>query len=224
MAKTLRELLNKYIPDDNEAAILNSGVVSRSLVDKEKRCLEVYADFDAVISKKQLYALEEKVKAAYELQLCRIKPRYPSEAFSFEYLKDILLETERTGVVARGFFGSYDYSVEGNIITVKIPFSEYGIDLLDTARTPAVIENIIKDEFGLSYRVIIRQNGDDILQMSDEYRSRLENKRDTRLILRRQIIFRQYRMNRRKSCLVLLRYTERGILRGSMTAPCVSAV
>ena len=35
MAKTLRELLNKYIPDDNEAAILNSGVVSRSLVDKE---------------------------------------------------------------------------------------------------------------------------------------------------------------------------------------------
>ena len=175
MAKTLRELLNKYIPDDNEAAILNSGVVSRSLVDKEKRCLEVYADFDAVISKKQLYAIEEKVKAAYELQLCRIKPRYPSEAFSFEYLKDILLETERTGVVARGFFGSYDYSVEGNIITVKIPFSEYGIDLLDTARTPAVIENIIKDEFGLSYRVVIRQNGDDILQMSDEYRSRLEN-------------------------------------------------
>lgn len=175
MAKTLRELLNKYIPDDNEAAILNSGVVSRSLVDKEKRCLEVYADFDTVISKKQLYALEEKVKVAYELQLCRIKPRYPSEAFSFEYLKDVLLETERAGVVARGFFGSFDYSVEGNIITVKIPFSEYGIDLLDTARTPAVIENIIKDEFGLSYKVIIKQNGDDILQMSDEYRSRLEN-------------------------------------------------
>ena len=175
MAKTLRELLNKYIPDDNEAAILNSGVVSRSLVDKEKRCLEVYADFDTVISKKQLYALEEKVKVAYELQLCRIKPRYPSEAFSFEYLKDVLLETERAGVVARGFFGSFDYSVEGNIITVKIPFSEYGIDLLDTARTPAVIENIINDEFGLSYKVIIKQNGDDILQMSDEYRSRLEN-------------------------------------------------
>ena len=48
MAKTLLQLFNKYIPEDNEAAILNSGIVSRSRVDKEKRCLEVYADFEKI--------------------------------------------------------------------------------------------------------------------------------------------------------------------------------
>ncbi len=89
MAKTLRELLNKYIPNDDDAAILDSGVVSRSLVDKEKRCLEVHAEFSEVVPKYKLYELEEAVKNAYDLRMCRIKPRYPSDKFSIEYLKDI---------------------------------------------------------------------------------------------------------------------------------------
>ena len=91
MAKTLRELLNKYIPNADDAAILDSGVVSRSLVDKEKRCLEVHVDFKYVISKASLYELEENVKKAYDLRMCKIKPRYSSDMFSFEYMKDILL-------------------------------------------------------------------------------------------------------------------------------------
>ncbi|MBO7302699.1 MAG: hypothetical protein J6U68_00755, partial [Clostridia bacterium] len=66
MAKTLRQLLNKYIPNETEAAILDSGVVSRSLVDKEKRCLEVYADFPHIISKDKLYSLENAVKEVYD--------------------------------------------------------------------------------------------------------------------------------------------------------------
>ena len=144
MAKTLRELLNKYIPNDYDAAILDSGVVVRSLVDKEKRCLEIHAEFPAVIAKEKLYELEESVKNAYDLRMCKIRPQYSSELFSFDYMKDILLEAEREGTVARGFFGDYDYSVEDNVITVKIPFTEYGIDLLQCARTPSIIEEIIK--------------------------------------------------------------------------------
>ena len=72
MAKTLGELLNKYIPNDEEAAILNSGIVSRSLVDKEKRCLEVFADFDNIVSKDVLYAIEGQVTEAYKLSYFRI--------------------------------------------------------------------------------------------------------------------------------------------------------
>ena len=156
MAKTLGELLNKYIPNDEEAAILNSGIVSRSLVDKEKRCLEVHVDFQNVISKERLYALEENVGKAYDLRMCKIKPRYPSDTFSFEYMKDILLETEREGIVARGFFGDYDYSVSGNVITVKIPFSGYGIDLLECAKTPSVIESIIKSSGLFSFNFSLK--------------------------------------------------------------------
>ena len=175
MAKTLRQLLNKYIPNDYDAAILDSGIVVRSLVDKEKRCLEIHAEFPAVIAKERLYDLEEAVKKAYDLRMCKIRPRYSSELFSFDYMRDILLEAEREGIVARGFFGDYDYSVEGNVITVKIPFSEFGIDLLQCAKTPSVIEEIIKSEFGLSYKVVIEQNGNNIIEMSNDYKARLEN-------------------------------------------------
>ena len=101
MAKTLRQLLNKYIPNDDDAAILDSGVVSRSLVDKEKRCLEVHTQFSEVIPKYRLYELEEAVRAAYELRMCRIRPHSPSDRFSIQYIKDILLEAEREGIVAR---------------------------------------------------------------------------------------------------------------------------
>ena len=168
MAKTLKELLNKYVPNNSELYILENGTVERSLVDKEKRCLEVYVAFSQIIAKEELYELEESVKKAYSLQMCKIKPHYPSEIFYKDYIRQILLEAEREGTVARGFFGRYDYSVDGNVITIRIPFTEYGIDLLEYAKTPSVIENIIKSEFDLVYKVVIEQNGEDIMRMSNE--------------------------------------------------------
>ena len=175
MAKTLKELLNKYVPNSSELYILENGTVERSLVDKEKRCLEVYVSFSEIISKEELYSLEEGVKKAYNLQMCKLKPHYPKETFYNEYIRQILLEAEREGTVARGFFGRYNYSVDENVITVKIPFSEYGIDLLECAKTPSIIENIIKSEFDLVYKVVIEQNGEDVMRMSNEYISRLED-------------------------------------------------
>ena len=175
MAKTLRQLLNKYIPNDDDAAILDSGVVSRSLVDKEKRCLEVHAQFSEVIPKYRLYELEEAVRAAYELRMCRIRPHYPSDRFSIQYIKDILLEAEREGIVARGFFGDYDYSASGNVITVRIPFTSYGIDLLESAKTPTLIEDIIRSEFDVAYKVVIEQDGNSVMEMSSDFKNRLES-------------------------------------------------
>ena len=174
MAKTLRELLNKYIPNDDDAAILDSGVVSRSLVDKEKRCLEIHAEFPDIIRKQRLYELEEAVKKAYDLRMCKIKPHYPSDKFSFDYMRDILLEAEREGIVARGFFGDYDYFVNDNVITIKIPFTAYGIDLLECARTPSIIEQIIKSEFDVFYKVVIEENGNNFMEMSSDFKNRLE--------------------------------------------------
>ena len=36
-------------------------------------------------------------------------------------------------------------------------------------------QEIIKNEFGVSYKVIIEQNGNNIIEMSNDYKSRLEN-------------------------------------------------
>ena len=142
--KSLKELLYKYVAPEEYKSILEAGLVTRSRVDQDKRLLEVYADFDYIIPKSTLYALETEVKDAYKLNSFKLFPHYPSSLFCYDYIPDILRETEREGFVARGFFSDYTYTLEGNALNVKIGFPKNGVMLLERAETPRVIENIIK--------------------------------------------------------------------------------
>ncbi len=174
MAKTLKELFNKYLPTEEHGKILASGVVCRSRVDKERRIIEVCADFERIIPKSALYDVEDAVKEAYQLQFCKILPKYPKELFDYDYVPEVLLEAERVGMVARGFFGNYRYTLENNKLTVTIPFTQDGILLLENAQTPKVIEKIIESEFGLRISVSIEHDGRTAMEMSSNYRLRVE--------------------------------------------------
>ena len=149
MAKNLSELFNKYIPTDEHAAVLDRGLVVRSRVNKERRIIEVYASFDRFVKKALLYEIEDAIRDAYKLQFCKILPQYPKELFDYDYIPEILLEAERVGVVARGFFTNYKYTLEGNKLNIVIPFTQEGIMLLENAQTPKVIENIMVNSFQL---------------------------------------------------------------------------
>ena len=174
MTKTLKELFNKYLPTEEHEKILSSGVVSRSRVDKERRIIEVYADFNRIIPKSALYDVEDAVKEAYRLQFCKIMPKYPKELFDYDYVPEVLLEAERVGVVAKGFFGNYRYTLDKDKLTVTIPFTQDGILLLENAQTPKVIEKIIESEFGLRIPVSIEHDGRTAMEMSSNYRQRVE--------------------------------------------------
>jgi len=154
--KTLMELLNKYVPNEDYLGILTSGIVKKTRVDKEKRILEVYAEFQALIKKERIYSLEDEVATAYGLRHFKLFPQYPSELFSEKYIPEILVETERVGVVAKGFFSSYKYDLTEDELTVRIPFAE--VLLLEDANTASVIEGIIKSEFSRNIRVIIEKD------------------------------------------------------------------
>ena len=170
--KTLKELLTKYVPNEDYIGILGAGVVSKTRVDKEKRILEVFADFPNIIKKEALYGLEAEVEAAYALAHFKIFPHYPSELFDDKYVPQILTETERVGVVARGFFSSYKYELTDGTLTVRIPFAEVG--LLEDANTAAVIENIIFSEFSLNIKVKIENDIYGAENRCDNVRDKLE--------------------------------------------------
>ena len=154
--KTLKELLTKYVPNEDYLGVLTTGTVCKTRVDKEKRILEVFARFPHIIKKDILYALETEVAAAYDLLYFKIFPKYPTELFTEAYVPQILTETERVGVVARGFFSDYKYELTDGELKVRIPFTEVG--LLEDANTAAVIENIIFSEFSLNIRVKIEND------------------------------------------------------------------
>ena len=175
MAKTLKEYFSKYIPTPEEALILESAVATRSKIDKENRIIEVHADFKCIVPKETLYRLESAVSKAYTLSFCKILPHYPSVLFEYDYVPQVLLEAERIGAVARGFFENYTYTLEGNKLKINIPFSASGIGLLVSAETPKIIENIIFSEFGIRVSVEIDKDENGMLDMmSDDFSRRIE--------------------------------------------------
>ena len=156
----LLEKFTKYVPSSQSREWLENTEITSLRADRERRIVEVGVSFDRLINKSDIYRLESGICEAYEYNVVKILPKYSAELFSYDYIPQILTEAERIGIVARGFFGYYTYTLENNVLTVEIPFSLNGVQFVRDARTPEVIENIIKSEFGISVKVIINETGE----------------------------------------------------------------
>ncbi|MBO5293941.1 MAG: PolC-type DNA polymerase III [Clostridia bacterium] len=159
MSKNLLEIFNRYEPSEAFADILRSAD-EKSIqlrADKPQRLIEVSAAFPRVIPKKTLYLIEEEIRKAYQLNMVRIRPNYPSAQFDVDCIPDLLMETNRRGIVANGFFNRCDYRFSGGILNVEIPFSDSGVNLIYDAKTPQLMEEIVKEEFNTQIKVNIHR-------------------------------------------------------------------
>ncbi|MBR2388391.1 MAG: PolC-type DNA polymerase III [Clostridia bacterium] len=157
MEKNFLEIFSKYLPPEEYVDILLSASSIRTRVSKEKRIIEIEAHFPRIIPKKTLYNIQAGLCKAYSLNFAKILPKYPAELFNYDYVPEILCETEEVGIVARGFFSDYDYKLdlENKYLEIEIPFGIGGITLLEDASTPRVIEAIINSEFSIQVHVTI---------------------------------------------------------------------
>ena len=156
--KTLPEILYKYTPDRDTYDLLMTASDIKVSAEKERRLLQISAHFPALIPKETLYRIEEEVRAAYDLQYVKFLPNYAPELFNHAYISEVLKETERVGVVARGFFSSYRATLDENRLLIEIPFIKEGVMLLTGAHTQDIISRIIYSEFGLSVAVDIQNS------------------------------------------------------------------
>ncbi len=184
MAKTLADVFHKYKATPAELAILSIGVAESVRADRERKLIEVRASFPHIVNKLELYELEEKVRAAYEVNSVRILPVYDSHLFNSDYISQVILEAERIGVVSRGFFEGHKYSYEAGKLIIDIPSTDGGVDVMYKAKTNEVIENIIKSEFSLNVDVTInREEG-----FESVYEQMLRNHEQTLAQIRQQSI------------------------------------
>lgn len=153
--KKLTELLKKYEADERSRNLLDEATEYTVRADKNAKLLEIKAHFPRLIDKKIIYRIEEGIRQSYCLASVRILPTYDPSLFSHDYLPQVIMETERVGIVARGFFNDYESDINGNDIYIKIPFSPDGVAFVCDAKTPRIIESIIKSEFGLTYHVTL---------------------------------------------------------------------
>lgn len=155
--KTLTELLGKFTPSPRQKSILDSVLLYKRRVDVNRKVVEFSIWLPAIVSKHEIRILEKDIKEAYSVNAVKIFTKYDSSLFSENYIDEVLRELETRNVVSRGFFYDYDYVVdtEEKTVQIKIGFSNGGIDLLYNDNTPKIAEQIIKEEFGLTFKVDI---------------------------------------------------------------------
>jgi len=162
MSKNLLEIFNRYEPSADYAQILRSAdpETIKLHADKPQRLIQVSAAFPRVVAKRTLYKIEEEIRQAYQLNMVRICPVYPSDFFGNDSIPDLLIETNRRGIVANGFFNHCDWRFGQGELQIEIPFTEGGVDLIYDAKTPQLMEEIVREEYGVSIKVTIRQMKD----------------------------------------------------------------
>ncbi len=153
--KKLTEIFSRFCPGEAQREILLSAGDIRLRADRASRMIEIHASFPRPIQKPKLYELETGIAEAYQLNSVRILPHYPAECFDESYIPQVLIEAERVGIVARGFFTGSTHTLTEGALTLAIPFADGGVRLLYDARTPEVIEGIIRSEFGLEIKVTV---------------------------------------------------------------------
>ncbi len=157
MAKTLQEIFKKYNPHGEIREILAQARSAGTRIEREQKIIEARAEMPHLVSKELLYRMEEDIRRIYELNLVRIYPIYAPELLSEVYVPEILKETERIGVVSRGFFDGAGcaLSEDRSELRIQLRACEGGVHLLCDARTDQVVAEILHREFGVTCRVVL---------------------------------------------------------------------
>ena len=174
MSRTILEIFNRYTPDDEAREILLSADADsiQLRADKEQRAVEVTAFFPNRIPKLIFYRIEEAIRRAYELNAVYIRPRYSAALFGQHCIPDLLMETNRQGIVAKGFFDRCSFRLVQDQLHIEVPFFKSGVDLIYNAETPKLMEKILLSEYGVKITVSIQQmRDDDILAYQNALRS-----------------------------------------------------
>lgn len=181
MSKTFFEIFNKYTPDAGTVKMLSEAEDIKIQADKENRLLQAHLTLPKIVKKNDIYRIEREICEAYSLSRVTLFPHYPPALFDESYIPELLTETENIGMVAKGFFSKYRYNLEGGVLTVEIPFTCDGVSLLIDARTPEVMQGIIRSEFSLSISVNIIHTDDMSFLMSNNSLERAIKEYDERM-------------------------------------------
>ena len=152
---TLADIFKRFHTEDPYFLEILKLPVVNCRVNHEKATLEATVSAKSLIRATQLYAFEDAARSFYKLNVLRILPKYPSEIFGWNCVEEVLKETERVGAVARGFFDGCDYECSRDSLTIRVPFVNGALRLLEDAETAKIIHTIILAEFDLDCKVTI---------------------------------------------------------------------
>jgi len=152
-SKGFFEVFKRYKPTEEKVALLNRATDAKFRYKQEPMQVEVELTFDTHEDAETIYEIEDECRALYNAVVFKIIPHFPPEEFSVARFDEITYEAAICGAITHGFFTNAEYSDDGEVITVSIPFYESGISFVRDANTEAILANILKSRYGVVRRV-----------------------------------------------------------------------
>ena len=150
------EVFKRYKPSESLAALLNRAHSEKYRYTKDPMRVEVELSFDEKEDAMDLMLIEDQCRELYSAESFKILPHFPPESFSLNDFPEIILEASLCGAIADGFLtADPDLSDNGEVITVGIPYSGYGVSFVRDGNTESILSAILKSRYGIDRQVVI---------------------------------------------------------------------
>ena len=168
----LSEIFRQYLSAPVIDSVADARVYNARL-NKEKRIIDIYADFDTLVDAQDIFATQRLIKSSvFQFASVTIHPRYDSALFDVAYFPQLVefLKVETPSL--NGTLNDATLYRKDNMLTVKLAHG--GLTLLNAKGFSSLLQTIIKDMFSLSFEVqysgVTEIDGD-----SDEYIEQISN-------------------------------------------------
>ena len=166
------DVFGRYSPTADKRALLERAHSAVIKYDKTSGRVEVELSFDEHEDPEIIYEIEDECRELYNLESFKIIPHFKSECFDLSRFSEIAAEAAFCGAVTNGFFSEAEYCLEGDTITVKLPYLESGIDFVRRANTESILSNILFSRYGIQKKIVIKS-----AERAEEYAREWERRR-----------------------------------------------
>ena len=120
MIRTFGSLFAATIGKEGISSPLYDGVVQHLDINKERATLVVTVRMNATVSKKELWALEDKLAHKMQLASVSIQPQYDAALLSAEYFPEFVCALRRMGKIVNGFLDNATVSLDDKTMTITL--------------------------------------------------------------------------------------------------------
>ncbi len=146
------DLLSKYI---NKTAILSDvqdGNILEMAIDSKNRMLTIVVAFSRPVRRHTLFEVQKKLQnSSLNLSKVSIEPNFPSETFSEEYYKDLILKITQETKSLSGILRDSTAKLQGENLIISLVHG--GKDILVDKKFDKTLQNLIRKEFNLNLSV-----------------------------------------------------------------------
>ena len=170
--KTFLQIFQRYSPSAEKRELLSRAHSFRFRYTKQPPLrVEVDCSFDRHEDPELIYEIEDECRTLYEADSFKILPHFPPEAFQIEYFGEVAYEAALCGAITHGFFNGAEYSDDGEVISVSIPYLAGGVNFVKSSGTEDILSNILFSRYGIKRAVVVTE-GAGAEQRSQQLRAR----------------------------------------------------